>query len=117
MRNNRQHKKLSKQAMCLLIIHYGYPRESFAVESEMRGKYREEWHFWTSPCYWYGEQDQYPATSVLFEAVLNERTDWTESGPVFAGAPMPKGLLELIRTVKAKGGQVAKKVVPRSFTA
>ncbi len=39
-----------------------------------------------------------------FEEVLNERTEWTKSGPVLVGATMPEGLLELIRTVRMKGG-------------
>jgi hypothetical protein len=103
MRNNRQHKKLSKQAMDLLICHYGYQRESFTIECEMKGKYREEWHFWTSPCYWHGEQDQYPATSMLRTEFLNERTDWTGKEPVYTGGWNPKGKVALIRFVGAKG--------------
>ena len=104
MRNNRQHKKLSKQAMDLLISHYGYQRESFYLESEMRGKYREEWHFWTPPCYWFGEQDQRPAISELFGAFINEGTDWTEDWPVYNGGKMPKGSVALIRAVRARHG-------------
>jgi len=116
MRNNRQHKKLSKQAMLMLIGHYGYRRDSFALECEMGCKYREEWHFWTSPCYWHGEQDQRPAISELFNEVLNERTDWTEARPVFIGAPMPKGTLALIRAIRAKGSSMVNKTVSRSVT-
>ncbi|MCG9010704.1 hypothetical protein LH431_08780 [Laribacter hongkongensis] len=102
MRNNRQHKKISKQAMDLLISHYGYGRDSFTLESEMGGKYKEEWHFWTAPCYWYGERDQMPAIGLLFDEVLGERTDWTEAGPVFLGPPIPDRDVDLIRFVKAK---------------
>ena len=102
MRNNRQHKKHSKHAMELLIRHYRYRRESFSLESEMKGKYREEWHFWTAPCYWYGEQDQQPALDKLFDALLGERTVWTEGGPVYTGEPMPSGRLALIRAVRAR---------------
>lgn len=105
MRNNRQHKKISKQAMNLLISHYGYQRKSFSLESEMWvRKHREEWHFWTAPCYWYGEQDQYPAVGKLFDEVINEGTDWTKEGPVYIGPPIPDGDVAIIRFVRMKGG-------------
>ncbi len=102
MRNNRQHKKISKQAMDLLISHFGYERGSFALENEMCGRFRDEWHFWTSPCYWHGEQDSYAAVGQLFTEALNHFTSWTEGGPVYYGPPMPGGDVELIRFVKAK---------------
>ena len=102
MRNNRQHKKISKQAMDLLISHFGYQRDEFALESEMRGHFRKEWQFWGSPCYWYGEQDGYPVVRLLFTEALNHFTSWTEGGPVYYGPPMPGGDVELIRFVKVK---------------
>ncbi|MBE5528354.1 hypothetical protein A9J41_12635 [Laribacter hongkongensis] len=102
MRNNRQHKKISKQAMDLLISHFGYLRKDFSLENELCGRFRDEWHFWTAPCYWYGEQDSYASVGQLSTEVLNHFTSWTEDVPVYSGPPMPSGDVALIRFVKAK---------------
>ncbi len=102
MRNNRQHKKISKQAMDLLISHFGYQRDEFALESEMRGHFRKEWHFWGSPIHRCSEQDGYPAVCLLFMAAENSFISWTGERLVYYGPPMPGGDVELIRFVKAK---------------
>ena len=85
--------------MDLLISHYGYRSDSFSLESEIGVNCREEWYFW------YGEQDQQPAIGELFDALLEERTDWTEGGPIYTGEqPMPKGSVALIRAVRVRHG-------------
>ena len=102
MRNNRQHKKISKQAMDLLISYFGYLRRAFALENELGGRFRDEWHFWTAPCYWYGERDSYAAVGQLFTEAMNHFTSWTEDGPIYLGPPIPDRDVDLIRFVKAK---------------
>ena len=100
MRNNRQHKKLSKQAMDLLIKHYGLKRDSFSLECELDGKYRQEWHWWSEPCYWYGESDQHSSLSLLIRNLIDDLTDWTGELPVYVGDKLPVGDPARIRFVK-----------------
>lgn len=101
-RNNRQHKKLSKQAMELLISRYKLERDNFSLECELGvGKYRQEWHWWSAPCYWYGESDQYSATSLLMQIFIDNGTDWSVSPPVYVGGKLPRGKVALIRLLKS----------------
>jgi len=98
-------KKFSTQAKDLLIRFYGFRDTSFSLEPDYQNDANGfVWTYWTAPCYWYGESDEFPALYKLREAAWDAHTEWNEHGPVYVGPPIPRGNRALIKFVREKAG-------------